>query len=273
MGIPVKSGRFFTARDDEHAPRVVVVDEVLANKFLPGQDPIGKRLHLNSTGETAEIIGVVGHVNQWGLDTDDTEALRAQMYTPFMQLPDKAMSQSASGVGVLVRSDKPAMVFESIRQTSNQMSSQQVVFGAQTMNEIIAISLAERRFSMILFTVFAGLALVLSSVGIYGVVSYIAGQRTQEIGVRVALGAQRGDILRMVLGDGAKMAGLGVVIGLLAAFGLSRLIGKLLFGVSATDPFTFVAVSSLLALVALAACYIPARRATRVDPTVVLRYE
>jgi predicted permease len=273
MGIPLESGRFFTARDDERAARVAVVDDVLANKFFAGQNPIGRRLHLNSTDEPVEIVGVVGHVNQWGLDTDDREALRAQMYTPFMQLPDKTMAQSAPGLGVLVRSDKPEMVFESIRQRNAQTGGQQVVYGAQTMNEIIATSLAERRFSMILFGVFAGLALVLASVGIYGVVSYIAGQRTKEIGVRVALGAQPTDVLRMVLGEGVKMTASGVVVGLVAAFGLTRVISTLLFGVSPTDPFTFVAVSSFLPLVALGACYIPARRATRVDPTVALRYE
>jgi predicted permease len=270
MGIPLKSGRFFTSRDDEHGVRVAVVDEVLADKFFPRQNAIGKHLHLNSTGEIVEIIGVVGHVKQWGLDTDDKEALRAEMYTPFMQLPDRTIEASA---GVVVRSDRPAMVFESIRQANNQMNSEQVVFGAQTMSEVIASSLAERRFSAILFGIFAGLALVLSSVGIYGVVSYIAGQRTHEIGIRVALGAQRADVLRVVLGEGAKMTVVGVIIGLLATFGLTRLIGKLLFGVSATDPLTLVAISSLLALVALAACYIPARRATRVDPIVALHYE
>jgi predicted permease len=269
MGIPLKSGRFFTAQDDEHAARVAVVDEVLANQFFAGQSAIGKRLHL-SGGEILEIVGVVGHVKQWGLDTDDKETLRAQLYTPFMQLPTKGIG---GGAGVVVRSDQPAAVFESIRQANNQMSSEQVVFGAQTMREVIASSLAERRFSTILFGIFAGLALVLSSVGIYGVVSYIAGQRTQEVGIRVALGAQRADVLRVVLGEGAKMTAVGMVIGLLAAFGLTRLIAKLLFGVSTTDPLTLVAVSSLLALVAVAACYIPARRATRVDPIVALRYE
>jgi predicted permease len=273
MGIPIRRGRFFTARDDEHAARVAVVDEVLASQFFPGENPIGKRLHLSSTGETAEIVGVVGHVNQWGLDTDSREKLRAQMYTPFMQLPNKPMAGSASGVGVVVRSDKPATVMESIRQTNNRMNSQQVVYGAQTMSDVIADSLAERRFSMILFGVFAVLALVLSSVGIYGVVSYIAAQRTQEIGIRMALGAQRVDVLRIVLGEGAKMTAVGVVIGLLVALGLTRLMAKLLFGVSATDPFTFGAVSSLLVIVALAACYIPARRAMRVDPIVALRHE
>jgi len=270
MGIPLKSGRFFTPQDDEHAPRVAVVDEVLANQFFAGQNAIGKRLHLNSTGEIVEIVGVVGHVKQWGLDTDDKEALRAQMYTPFMQLPDKAMG---TGAGVVVRSDQPAMVFESIRQANNQMSGEQVVFGAQTMDEVIASSLAQRRFSMILFGVFAGLALVLASIGIYGVVSYLAGRRTHEIGVRMALGAQGKDVLRLVLGGGAKMAAVGVGAGLIVSIGLTRLMANLLYGVSATDPLTFVGVAAILLFVALAACYVPARRAARVDPIVALRYE
>jgi ABC-type antimicrobial peptide transport system permease subunit len=148
-----------------------------------------------------------------------------------------------------------------------------VVFDAQTMNEIIADSLAERRFAMIFFGVFAALALLLSSLGIYGVVSYLTAQRTQEIGVRVALGAQRADVLRMILGQGIKMTALGVLIGLVAALGLTRLMSKLLFGVSASDPVTFTAVALLLALVALAACYLPARRAARLDPMAALRYE
>ena len=269
MGIPLKSGRFFTAQDDEHAARVAVVDEVLANQFFAGQSAIGKRLHL-SGGEILEIVGVVGHVKQWGLDTDDKETLRAQLYTPFMQLPAKRIG---GGAGVVVRSDQPAAVFQSIRQANNQMSSEQVVFGAQTMSEVIASSLAERRFSMILFGIFAGLALLLASIGIYGVVSYLAGQRTHEIGIRMALGAKQTDVLRMVLGAGMKMTVIGIFIGLLAALGLTRLMANLLFGVSATDPLTFVGVGTILAIVALAACYVPARRAMKVDPIVALRYE
>jgi ABC-type antimicrobial peptide transport system permease subunit len=154
-----------------------------------------------------------------------------------------------------------------------QVNSEQVVAGAQTMDEIISSSIAGRRFSMILLGSFALLALLLSSMGIYGVVSYLVGQQTREIGIRIALGAQRGDVMRLVLGDGVKMALTGVAVGLAAAVGLTRLMTSVLFGVSATDPLTFGGVALLLALVALAAAYIPARRATRVDPLVALRYE
>jgi len=166
-----------------------------------------------------------------------------------------------------------AGLLDSIRDTSRQMSSQQVIYRAQTMDEIISDSLGARRFSMILLGIFAAFALLLSSVGIYGVISYLVGQRTQEIGIRVALGARRWDILRLVLGHSVKMAVLGVFIGLAASLVLTRVMVKMLYGVSATDPVTFLAVAVILMSVALAACYIPARRAMRVDPIVALRYE
>jgi predicted permease len=274
MGIPLTSGRFFRPQDDEHAAKVAVIDEALADRFFSGADPIGKRLHLNNgTDQMVEIVGVVGHVKQWGLDTDDKESLRAQLYTPFMQLPDKPMAQSASGIGVLVRSQSSASVLESIRRASTQMSSQQVVFGAQTMNEIIANSLATRRFSMTLLGIFAGVALLLASVGIYGVVSYVVGQRTQEIGVRIAMGAQRSELLRLVLAQGAAMAAFGLVIGLAAALALTRLMGTMLFAISAADPLTYLCVVALLFAVSMAACWMPARRASRLNPVDALRYE
>jgi putative ABC transport system permease protein len=191
-----------------------------------------------------------------------------------MQLPDKVMALAPMGMGAVVRSRGPAPgLFDSIRHSVQQVNSEQVVAGAQTMDEIISSSIASRRFSMILLGSFALLALLLSSLGIYGVVSYLVGQQTREIGIRIALGAQRGDVMRLVLGDGAKMALIGVALGLAAAVGLTRLMTSVLFGVSATDPLTFGGVALLLALVALAAAYIPARRATRVDPLVALRHE
>jgi predicted permease len=274
MGIPLLRGRFFTAQDNEHAPRVVVVDDVFAARYFPNQEVLGKRIHLDLDGDPSEIVGVVGHVKQWGLDADDLQPLRAQYYLACAQMPDKFITLTPSGSGVVVRFDPHASgIFDSIRHASAQMSSQQVIFGAQTMEEIIAGSLADRRFSMVLLGTFAALALVLAGVGIYGVISYLVGQRTHEIGVRIALGAQRSDILRLILGQGGTLAGVGIALGFAAALGLTRLMSGLLFGVKPADPLTFAAVALLLSLIALIACYVPARRAMRVDPVVALRYE
>ena len=276
MQTPLRSGRFFTAQDDEGAPKVVVVDEVLAQKYFGNENPIGKRLFLE-IGQSefpAEIIGVAGHVKQWGLDTDDTESLRSQLYFPFMQLPDATMALAPMGLGTVVRSNGPRPgLFDAIRHSVQEVNREQVVASAQTMDEIISSSTAGDRFAMILLGSFAGLALLLSSLGIYGVVSYLVEQQTREFGIRIALGAQRSDVLRLVLGDGAKMALVGVGVGVVAALGLTRFLTSVLYGISATDPITFAGVAVILTAVALAACYIPARRAMRVDPIVALRYE
>ena len=272
MGIPLVRGRFFSAEDTETSPRVVVVDEEFAAKFFPGEDPIEKVIVDDYVGP-ATIVGVVRHVKQWGLD--DKLAMHAEFYLPFRQIPDKYMSRASRSTTVVVRTaGAPLALAYSIRQGIQEMNSEQVMFSPKTMDDIVYNqSVMAQRFSMTLLGVFAAVALLLASVGIYGVVSYIVAQRTREIGIRIALGARQSDVMRWVLGEGARMALVGVGIGIAAAFALTRLMSKLLYGVSATDPLTFLAVAVLLTLVALAACYIPARRAMHVDPIVALRYE
>ena len=274
MGTPLQRGRFFTAQDDEHSPLVVVIDDVFARKFFPNKDPIGQRIVLNNSGAKLEVIGVVGHVKQWGLDLDDTHSLRAQFYFPCMQMPDNFVTMTPSGSAVILRYEGSlSETLDSIRRTNRLMSSQQVIYGVQTMESLISDSLAARRFAMILLGTFAVLALVLASVGIYGVIAYVVGQRTQEIGIRMALGAQRNDVLRLILWQGTRLALLGICIGIVGALALTRLMTKLLYGVSATDPLTFAGLALILAAVAIAACCLPARKAMRVDPMVALRYE
>jgi predicted permease len=274
MEIPLLRGRFFTDQDNEHSPPVVVVDDVFARKFFPNENPIGKRIISGNFADPAQIVGVVGHVKQWGLDMDDTQKLRAQFYISCMQMPDSFVAMQASGSALIVRSNQAgAGLLDSIRHASQQISNQQIIFGPQTMDQIIADSLAERRFSMILFGVFAALALLLASVGIYAVISYVVGQRTHEIGIRMALGARRPDILRLILAGASRLALIGVAIGLVSALGLTGLMAKLLYGVGPRDPLTFVAVPAILISVALLASYLPARRATKVDPMTALRYE
>ena len=273
MGIPLLRGRFFSEQDNERSVHVAVVDDVFARKFFPNADPIGKRLNFGKDN-SAEIVGVVGHVNQWGIDQDAVQPLRTQLYRPVLQLSDQTISQMPSGMGVLVRSESASSeLFAAIRNALRRSDSEIVISGAQTMEASVAASIATKRFVMILLSLFAGVALLLASVGIYGVLSYLVGGRTQEIGVRMALGAQRLDVLKMILGDGARMTLLGIGIGIVAALALTHLMSGMLFGVRSTDPFTFAFVAVLLCAIALFACYVPARKAMQVDPMVALRYE
>jgi predicted permease len=264
MGITLQRGRFVTPQDNENTPIVIDIDDVFARTWFPGENPIGKQVHLEQFNVQAEIVGVVGHVKQWGLGTDQKSAIESQFFYPFMQLPEKLMPMVAGAVAVVLRTaGDPAAIMGPVRRAVRQIDSREAIYGVQTMDEVLAGSFAARRLSMILLGIFAALALVLSCVGIYGVISYLVGQRTREIGVRMALGAQRSDVMRLVLGEGAKMA----------LVGLTRLMAGELFGVTAQDPLTFGAVAIVLTLVALLACYLPARRALRVDPMVALRYE
>jgi predicted permease len=274
MGITLERGRFVAAQDDENAPIVIDIDDVLARTYFAKENPVGKRIHLAGFNVTAEIIGVVGHVKQWGLDADAKAGVQAQFDYPFMQLPEKLMPLAADAVAVVLRTQgDPAAIMGDVRRAVAEIDPREVVFNVQTMNEVVSNSFAARRLSMILLSVFAALALVLACVGIYGVISYLVGQRTHEIGVRMALGAHHGDVLRLVLGHGLRMALVGVCIGVAAALGLTRLMANQLFGVTAHDPVTFAGVAVLLLLVAVGACYIPARRAMRVDPIIALRHE
>lgn len=273
MGIELKQGRFFNDQDTEKSQPVVVIDEVFALKYFGNANPIGRRIHQGDEDvETQQIVGVVRHVKQWSLDADDAQSLQAQLYEPFRQFPDDSMRGLAAGVGVVTLFNGPPP-FDSIRRVVQNQNKQNVISQPQTMNEVIAGSLAPQRFSMILLDAFALVALLLASLGLYGVISYLVGQRTHELGIRLALGAQRKDVLRLVLGHGMKMALAGVALGLVAAFGLTRLLSTMLYGVSTTDPATFAAITVLLTTVALLACFVPALRATKVDPLVALRYE
>ncbi len=274
MRIPVERGRTFTEQDSEHGPAVALIDDSFARKYFPNQDPIGKHLNLGLFDTQPEIVGVVGHVEHWGLGSRQNQNLQAQLYLPVWQVPDRFWPLLANGSGYVVRTAaNSGDIAGAIRQGAEKVVSSAVLYDVRPMGEIVARSISTQRLTMFLLSIFSALALVLSAVGIYGVISYLTGQRTHEIGVRVALGASRNDVLRMVLGQGLKITLIGVAIGLAAAFGLTRLITTLIYGVGTTDPLTFGSVALLLSGVALFACYLPARRAMRVDPMVALRYE
>jgi len=274
MGTPLLRGRLPAAQDNEYSQPVAVIDETFAREQFPGEDPIGKRVNFAEVDMQVQVVGVAAHVKHFGLDSDATARIQAQVYISILQVPDRLMPLLSQGITYVVRTQVPAgELAKPIQRALAAMNPDQVVWGVESMEEILADSLAPRRFTMILLGVFAALALVLASVGIYGVISHIVGQRTHEIGIRVALGAQRGDVLRLVIGQGGLMALAGVGMGLAGAFLLMRLLKQMIFGVSVTDPLTLGGVATLLTAVALVACYIPARRALRVDPLVALRYE
>jgi predicted permease len=274
MGITLERGRFISPQDDENAPVVIDIDDVFARTYFPQEDPLGKYVHLEQFNVEAEIVGVVGHVKQWGPGGDSASTIQAQFFYPFMQLPEKVMALAAGGAAVVLRTQgDPTAIMGRVRSAVTELDPREVVYNVQTMQGVLDNSLAARRLSMLLLSAFAALAVLLACIGIFGVISHLVSQRTHEIGVRIALGAQPGDVVRLVLGQGLRMAFLGVVIGIAAALALTRLMASQLFGVSSHDALTFASVGVLLTGVALLACYVPARRAVRVDPLVALRHE
>jgi putative ABC transport system permease protein len=269
MSIPLRVGRLFNAQELVEEKHVAIINQSFAQKYLHGTNPLGQKavIYMKSDAESesqpSEIIGVVGDVHQLGLDTTPEPTV----YWPH---PELVMS----GMTILVRSSNdPLAALSTIRNQLQQMDPELPMAAVATMDQLLADSLSRSRFTMLLLGIFAVVALVLAAVGIYGLIAYSVTQRTQELGIRIALGAERRDVLRLVFVQGTRLTLLGVAIGVLGALALSRLLGSLLFGVSATDPLTFAGVACLLVVVALLACFFPARRATRVDPMVALRYE
>jgi putative ABC transport system permease protein len=264
MGVRVREGRVFQDRDTADAPKVAVVDETFARAHFPGESALGKRLRFGSDDPDTpwlQIVGVVGHVKNYGVDEDS----RVEVYLPYEQSPVPAVT-------LIVRaSGDPGALAAPVREAVRAVDPELPLYAVRTLDAIVADRTAQRRLAVTLITVFAAVALTLAAVGIYGVMSYAVAQRTQEIGIRMALGAEREQILRMVLRHGTVMAVSGVALGLVVALGLARLITSLLFQTSAADPPTFSLVPLLLIAVAVLACYVPARRATRVDPLVALR--
>jgi putative ABC transport system permease protein len=266
MGIPVLRGRTFSDSDNETAPDVALVNATMARRFWANGDPIGKRILRGHPGKDEKwitIVGVVADTKLYGLDNP----ARLEVYYPYRQQP-------RSDMNLVVRSAvDPASLTSAIRAAVAAIDKDQPIFEVHTMQQLVDDSISTRRLTLVLLGIFSALALILAAIGIYGVMAYSVALRTQEIGIRVALGAQQQDVLRLILGQGARIAFFGVAIGLAAAAALARLLSSLLFSVSANDPLTFAAVAALLVAVALLACYIPARRALRVDPIIALRYE
>jgi putative ABC transport system permease protein len=265
MGIPLLRGRTFTEQELTQASHVVMINEAMARDFFPGEDPLGKRVTIAMQVENVpnEIIGVVRDVRHIGLETP----ARAMTYWPYPELV-------YSGMTLVVRAEtEPLALADAVRREVLALDKDQPIADVTTMDQLLADSVSRARFSTSLLGVFAGVALLLAAVGIFGVMSYGVSERTHEIGVRMALGAPASHVRALVVRQGMTLTLIGIAIGLGAAFGLTRVMISLLYGVSATDPLTFVAISVLLASVALLACYLPARRATKVDPMIALRYE
>jgi putative ABC transport system permease protein len=269
MGIPVRQGRIFDERDRLDSAPVVIVNERFAQKYFPGEDVIGKRIQpgfsADDSGEKIrEIVGIVGNVKHLSLRNDDSP----EMYLPRTQIPFGIMS-------IVIRTSvsNPNAITNSLRKELAAMDATIPLTSVRVFEEYISRSLARPRFNTLLLSIFAGTALVLTAIGIYGVLAYSVAQRTSEIGIRIALGAGKSSIFRLIVGQAMTLVGISLVLGLAGAFAATRLLSSLLFGVGASDPVTFIAIGLLVSAVAFVAAWLPARRATRVDPIIALRAE
>jgi len=271
MGIPLIRGRYFNQADGEKTPGVVIINAATARRFWPGQDPIGKRMKAGfDESQWCTIVGIVGDVKHRGLDAE----LNAETYYHYLQVPPEWMNFVEGTMTIVLRTQTdPAWMVAAARNEVQRLDKNQPVFNVKTVEEMLHSSVAQPRFRTLLMGIFAGVAMLLAGTGLYGVIAYSVSQRISEIGVRIALGAQKSDVLKLIVGHGAQLAGIGIGIGLVAAVGLTRIISKLLFGVNATDPLTFAAMAALLLLVALAASYIPARKAIKLNPIAALHHE
>ncbi len=278
MTVPLRQGRLIEERDSENAPGAVIINESLARQFFPNENPLGQLITVGKNfgpdfaDRSREIIGVIGDLREESVDLPPAPAV----YVPLAQRPDRVtrfVNRLGGATFVVKTRQNPANLQNAVRAALRAADATQAVSNMRTMDDVLSVSLARRRFNMLLLSVFASLALLLSSIGIYGVMSYSVQQRTHEIGIRMALGAQARDVLWLIIRQGLAMTLIGVTLGLVAAIALTRLMETLLFGVSATDPLTFTMITFLLTFIALLACWIPARRATRVDPMATLRFE
>jgi len=265
MGIPLLRGRYFSEADVGNSAGVIIINETMAHRSWPNEDPVGKNIAIDKTGETGarEVVGVVGDVKHYGLATEP----RREMYVPYLQRPRHSMT-----LVVRARSD-PINLAKVVHYAVRKVDKDQPVFNTRTMEDILSNSISRPRFSMLFLAIFSAVGLCLAAIGTYGVISYSVSQRTHEIGIRIALGARTSDVLKMVMQQVLKLTLIGLGIGIAAAFALTRVISSMLYNISPTDPVTFVCVSLFLAGVTLLASYIPARRATKVDPMVALKYE
>jgi predicted permease len=278
MGIPLRQGRFFDDQDRIGNQLVVVIDDVLAQHAFPGEEAVGKRLWIKAlpwdAAGPALVVGVVGHVRHWGPAGDDSAQVRDQFYYPFAQVPDPLMRRWSELMSVAVRTGLPPLTMvQSLQQTVRGAAGDQVLYEIHTMEQLASASLALQRFLLVLFGIFAGVALLLACIGIYGVLAYLSSQRVPEIGVRMALGASARDVMRLVLGQSLGMILIGIGLGLAAALAARRLMVNLVPGARPTEPLTLAVMICVLVGAALLASFIPARRASRIDPTSALRQE